>query len=322
MYQIGYRTLKTGLATGLAILISESAGLENYISAGIIAILCVQVTVKRSLQAAMSRFFCCMIVMLFGTFLFEGIGYYPIVITILLLFYIPVTVRLKIQEGIVTSSVIMLHLYKSKHIDLDLLINEFWLVVIGIGAALSINMFMPNLDKQLQHYQRLIEDGFKNILTDISDTMTGTKETFEQKHIQEVATLITKAKNIALRQLENNPLRERDYYYQYFKMREKQLDILTHIAHILMHIDGKHEHVRWVASLIEQTGKIVSPKGTAIITLYEIDQMRMLFRGMELPKTREEFEERAHLLQIIDELERYLQLKNKFSKQRQTSGEH
>lgn len=315
MYRIGYRTLKTAIATGIAIAISEGMGLENYISAGIITILCIQVTVKRSLQAAISRFFCCMINMTFGTIIFEGIGYYPWAITILLLLYIPVTVRFKIQEGIVTSCVIMLHLYKSKHIDGALLVNEFWLVVIGIGAALALNIFMPNLEKKLIGYQQEIEEQFKEMFAAIATNLMTGEGTFPLKSIAHARKTITLAKGLALRQLENQLLQDRDYYYQYFTMREKQLEIIEHIVHISTYVEQQREQGKWVGHLLDNIGKIVSPKGTATITLYEVNEMRTLFRGMDLPKTREEFEERAHLLQIIDELERYLTLKNKFYNQ-------
>ncbi|MBQ9999250.1 aromatic acid exporter family protein, partial [Bacillus subtilis] len=51
MFKIGYRTIKTALGTALAIYISQLLHLQNYASAGIITILCIQITQKRSLQA-------------------------------------------------------------------------------------------------------------------------------------------------------------------------------------------------------------------------------------------------------------------------------
>lgn len=46
MFKIGYRTLKTALGTALAIYIAQMLGLQNYSAAGIITILCIQVTKK------------------------------------------------------------------------------------------------------------------------------------------------------------------------------------------------------------------------------------------------------------------------------------
>lgn len=46
MVKIGYRTAKTAIGTALSIFIAQLAGLNNFASAGIITILCVQVTKK------------------------------------------------------------------------------------------------------------------------------------------------------------------------------------------------------------------------------------------------------------------------------------
>ncbi|MFD6440755.1 aromatic acid exporter family protein, partial [Peribacillus sp. NPDC060186] len=46
--------------------------------------------------------------------------------------------------------------------------------------------------------------------------------------------------------------------------------------------------------------------------LKKLEEMEMFFRGMELPQTREEFESRAALLQLMKEMERYLLLKHSF----------
>ncbi len=52
MFKIGYRTLKTALGTALAIYLAQLLHLQNFASAGIITILCIQITQKRSLQAS------------------------------------------------------------------------------------------------------------------------------------------------------------------------------------------------------------------------------------------------------------------------------
>lgn len=56
MFKIGYRTIKTALGTTLAIYISQLLHLQNFASAGIITILCIQITQKRSLQASWAAF--------------------------------------------------------------------------------------------------------------------------------------------------------------------------------------------------------------------------------------------------------------------------
>lgn len=147
MFKIGYRTLKTALGTAIAIYIAQLFGLQNYSAAGIITILCIQVTKKRSLLASGARFAACSLAILFSYLFFDLIGYHPFVIGLMLLVFIPTTVLLRIKEGIVTSSVIILHLYMSGGITLHLIWNELLLITIGVGVALIMNLYMPSVDK-------------------------------------------------------------------------------------------------------------------------------------------------------------------------------
>ena len=114
-FKIGYRTIKTALGTAIAILIAQQFGLDNFASAGILTILCIQVTKRKSLRTSWDRFVACVLAMPFSALFFEVIGYHPIVIGIMLFFFIPTVVMLKANEGVVTSSVIILHIYMANH---------------------------------------------------------------------------------------------------------------------------------------------------------------------------------------------------------------
>ncbi|MBP3041330.1 aromatic acid exporter family protein, partial [Bacillaceae bacterium Marseille-Q3522] len=145
-FRIGYRTLKTALGTSVAIFLAQLINLQNFPSAGIITILCIQVTHKQSLRAAWDRFLACLTAMAFSTFFFEAVAFHPFVIGLVLLFFIPTVVILKASKGIVTSSVIILHFYSSGHITLSVFFNELGLIIIGIGVALLVNLYMPSVE--------------------------------------------------------------------------------------------------------------------------------------------------------------------------------
>ncbi|MGL4818818.1 MAG: aromatic acid exporter family protein, partial [Bacilli bacterium] len=102
MISIGQRTVKTAIGTALAVSIALMIGLEYPTSAGIITILCIQTTRKKSLRSATSRFFACNLAMLMSAAIFELFGYYTPFIALHLLLLIPILVRFRIQEGVVT----------------------------------------------------------------------------------------------------------------------------------------------------------------------------------------------------------------------------
>ena len=57
---------------------------------------------------------------------------------IVLVLFIPTIVSLGVAEGFVSSAVIMMHLYYTAEISVDLLINELALMTIGFGMGLIV----------------------------------------------------------------------------------------------------------------------------------------------------------------------------------------
>ncbi|MEI5908177.1 aromatic acid exporter family protein [Bacillus spongiae] len=312
MFKIGYRTIKTAIGTTIAILLAQWLQLDNFASAGIIVILCVQNTRKKSLSASWSRFLAGIIAMGFSYVFFEGIAYSPITIGLMLLFFIPTTVAVKAKEGIVTSSVIILHLYSAKQIDFELILNEVGIIVIGIGIALIMNLYMPSLDQKLVYYQKEIEGNFQIIFKEISHFLRCQHSEWQGKEITSTAQLIHDAKSIAFRNVENHFLRHEDEYYLYFKMREKQFDILERILPNVTSISLTVEQGQILAKFMDKLSEQIHPGNTALVYLQELYDIKLDFEGMPLPQTREEFEARAALFQFMKDMEQYLLLKSSF----------
>ncbi|MGE7601318.1 aromatic acid exporter family protein [Peribacillus sp. NPDC097675] len=312
MFKIGYRTIKTALGTSIAIIIAQLLGLDNFSSAGIITILCIQVTKKKSVYASWHRFLACIIAMVYSTLLFQFIAFHPLVIGLILLIFIPTTVALNVNEGIVTSSVIILHLYGSGKITLSLLLNETILIAVGVGVALIMNLYMPSVEKKLFAYQDEIETNFSAILMAVVRYLRNNDHSWDGKEITKTASLLNEAKSLAFKDVENHFLREEDLHYHYFKMREKQFEIIERILPLVTNIPLVVKQSGILADFIEDLAENVHPQNTAILYLKKLEELEEFFKGMELPQTREEFESRAALLQLMKEMERYLWLKHSF----------
>ncbi|MED3780813.1 MULTISPECIES: aromatic acid exporter family protein [Heyndrickxia] len=312
MFKIGYRTMKTAIATPVAIYIAQIFDLQNYFSAGILAILCIQSTKKKSVKAAWSRFAACVIAMILSTLFFTILGQHPFVIGLVLLIFIPVTVMLKINEGVVSSSVIILHFLAASSIDSHLVVNEFAIILIGIGVALVMNLYMPSLDRQLLKYQEKIEGNFRLIFEEIIQYLRTNKNTWDGKEITETAEIIENAKLLAFRDVENRFTTNESFYYSYFKMREKQFEIIERSLPIITSISSMVEQRMMVADFIEDLKENIKPKNTALDRLKKLYSMQRKIQQMDLPKTREEFEARATLFQFMREMEQYLMIKSNF----------
>lgn len=311
-YKIGYRTLKTALGTAISIIIAQALGLDNYASAGILTILCIKVTKKKSLRASWDRFLACILAMLFSAIFFEALSYHPIVIGILLLLFIPAVVMLKASDGIVTSSVIILHIFSAGKVTSGLILNEIGLITIGIGVALIMNLYMPSLENKLIDYRKSVEENFQKIFREIVIYLRTNESNWDGKELMETAKLIDEAKTLAFRDVENHFLRNENLLYNYFKMREKQFEIIERVLPIVTSITLSVEQGKMVAEFIEELSQNIHPGNTAIVFLDKLQEMRSEFQAMDLPKTREEFEARAALLHFVREMEQYLILKKSF----------
>ncbi|MCA1063309.1 aromatic acid exporter family protein [Rossellomorea sp. AcN35-11] len=312
MFRIGYRTLKTGIGTAAAISIAQWFQLDNFVSAGILTILCIQNTKKKSVNASWSRFLACVIAMLISAVFFEFLSYHPAIIGLLLLVFIPITVALNIKEGIVTSSVIILHIYSAGNVTLGLFQNELGIIVIGIGIALLMNLYMPSVDKQMIEYQERIEANFYKMFCEMINYLRTHDSQWDGKEITETEQLLKEAKTIAFKDVENHFLRDENLYYLYFKMREKQFEILQRILPIATSISFTVEQGQRIAEFLEELSEHIHPGNTALFYLKKLYDMKVEFEQMDLPKTREEFETRAALYQFVQEMEQYLLLKSSF----------
>lgn len=311
-FQIGYRTIKTAIAAPVAILIAQVLQLEFYISAGILAILCIKVTKKKSIVSSWERFAACLIGILFAFIFFEGISYHPIVLGLLLMVFIPTMVALKLKEGVITSSVIILHFLVLKDFSLSIVLNELGIIVIGIGMALIMNLYMPSMEKQLKNYQVELELKFQKILKEIGSFLREGESDWDGKEIVEVDQIIQKGKSLAFRNVENHLTRHEDQYYNYFKMREKQYEILGRVMPIITSIDHTYVQNFRIADFLDDLSDAVHPGNTAQRYLDELEGMREAFREMELPQDRSEFETRSALHYFLTEMEQYLILKRYF----------
>ncbi|GEL77396.1 aromatic acid exporter family protein [Tenuibacillus multivorans] len=314
MFRIGSRTIKTAIGAPISIFIAQLIGLDNFISAAILTILCIKVTRRKSILNAWYRFAACIIGIAVSGIVFETLGYMPIAVGIVLIIFIPITVKLKITEGVVTSSVIILHVYGSNQITLDLIINEIVLLIVGLGVALILNLYMPSLESNLEDVQKEVEKNFSIILKEIGHFLKTGDHSWTGAELTKVAQLLDQANELASRDVENHLLRSHHPYHHYFHMRQKQFEILERMLPLISRIQASRDEYEYIGELFEDLSENVQPKNTAVKYLEELNQIRQQFNKEELPTERIAFEERANLYMLLNEIEQYLILKRSYKK--------
>ncbi|KAA0944284.1 aromatic acid exporter family protein [Sporosarcina sp. ANT_H38] len=314
MIGMGYRTIKTAVGAGLAIWIASLLELEFATFAGIIVIMCIEKTKKKTLITMKDKFFASLSSLILGALLFEVLGYYPIVFSLFILLFVPILVRAHIQGGFVTSMVVVLHVYTVKDATWAMFLNELYIIFIGMGIALLVNSFMPNFKRDIEIFKKEIEQKFKIILFEFSANLRDSMRNWDGKEILEVEDLINQSKSIAIQDIENHLLRKQNKDYYYLEMREDQLELLKHMMKIVAIFSSSSLDIKqkeMFAEFLENLSRNVHSGDTTDISLNELEELSALIRKMELPKTREEFEVRANLFYLIFEMKNYLTIKKK-----------
>ncbi len=312
--KIGTRTLKTAVAAGIAMLISETIHLDYFVFAAIIAILSIQETRKKSIRASYERVMASLLAIGMGAAMFTLLGYSPVTLTLYFVIFIPLVQQLKLQDGLITSVVILTHLYTEAQFSVELFINELLLIVIGVGVGLVVNMYMPTLDREIERIKDSIDRSLAVLFYDVAACVeTGVYNNHSMMLIK-TRDYLKEGKDLSLRRMGNSiGKRNEDMDYLYFRMRERQYDILKRVADNAREITMVVNEAKPVATFLRRVGDHVNEQADASVFLQELEEIIEHYRkNVPLPTTREEFEVRSSLLNILSDVKSYLILKERY----------
>ncbi|MCG1449032.1 aromatic acid exporter family protein [Staphylococcus epidermidis] len=310
-YKIGFRTVKTAVGMTLGVIICKLLGLDNYASSAILVVLCIKHTKMHSVQAILSRLVSCLLILFLGSAIFSLLGQHAFVLGLIVLLFIPLTVVLNVQEGVITSCVILLHVFNAKTINGHLILNEIMLLIVGLGIAFLMNLMMPSLDKKLNHYKQDIENQITEIFNIFSQACSMHNDHLNIK-FDSLLLNIKKAKSLAFRDVKNHFVRNENSFYHYFDMREEQVELLKRMTSLLEKINTDDPILENISQLMCEIGSNVNSNDYTALRLHSLYEIRLSLDDLPLPTTHKTLNSRAHIIQILNELEEYLNIKSQF----------
>lgn len=311
-YKIGFRTVKTAVGMTLGVIICKLLGLDNYASSAILVVLCIKHTKMHSVQAILSRLVSCLLILFLGSAIFSLLGQHAFVLGLIVLLFIPLTVVLNVQEGVITSCVILLHVFNAKAINGHLILNEIMLLIVGLGIAFLMNLMMPSLDKKLNHFKQDIENQITEIFNIFSQACSMHNDHLNIK-FDSLLLNIKKAKSLAFRDVKNHFVRNENSFYHYFDMREEQVELLKRMTSLLERINTDDPILEKISQLMYEIGSNVNSNDYTALRLHSLYEIRLSLDDLPLPTTHKTLNSRAHIIQILNELEEYLNIKSQFS---------
>lgn len=309
---LSLRTIKLIFATVLAIYLATALGLSYATAAGIIAILSVLDTRKSSFKMARNRLFSTLLALTIAVLTFALFGFGIWTLGIYLALYVPLAYRFNWEAGIAPSTVLVTHLLLEQDISLIFLGNELTLFLIGAGLALLFNLYMPSQEKKIQSYHDQVEDLLKQILLRFEAFLLNGDGRNEAELITQLDKTLDEALKVVYLDRHNQLFQQTNYQVHYFEMRAAQNKILRTMAGNINKclLDGRENVI--LSSLFERAAQQLSRENSAKELLLDIELFHATFRERPLPQTREEFETRATLFQLLHDMEAFIRLKVDF----------
>ncbi|HEM4445576.1 TPA: aromatic acid exporter family protein [Streptococcus suis] len=309
---LSLRTIKLIFATVLAIYLATALGLSYATAAGIIAILSVLNTRKSSFKMARNRLFSTLLALTIAVLTFALFGFGIWTLGIYLALYVPLAYRFNWEAGIAPSTVLVTHLLLEQDISLIFLGNELALFLIGAGLALLFNLYMPSQEKKIEAYHDQVEDLLKQILLRFEAFLLNGDGRNEAALITQLDKTLDEALKVVYLDRHNQLFQQTNYQVHYFEMRAAQNKILRTMAGNINKclLEGRENVI--LSSLFERAAQQLSRENSAKELLLDIELFHATFRERPLPQTREEFETRATLFQLLHDMEAFIRLKVDF----------
>lgn len=309
------RTLKLTLATCLAAFLASFLGANYAITAGIIAILSVSDTRRTTFKLAYQRLLSALLALALGSLVFFLLGFHLLSLAPFLLLYIPLAYHFHLEIGITPSTVLVTHLLLEESIAPTLLANEVLIFLIGTLSALLVILYMPDRQKELETYHTQVENLLKGILKRFVFFLRQGDGRNDAKLVKELDLELRQALEIAYLDYSDQLLQKDSYHVDYFEMRQAQNYILKDMAQNINNCQLSLEESHILAELFQHVADQLSQLNPADSLINEIQTYLETFRKRPLPQSRQEFETRAILLQLLKDLQQFVQLKVDFASQ-------
>lgn len=307
------RVLKIAIGSTLAIIICNLLQLKYSTSAGIITLLTIQDTKKETLLVAGKRVLAYFMSIVIAFIVFNIWGYHISVFAIYLFLFVFFAFLFGLQDALSICAVITTHFITEGNMGPALIENETLLLIVGMGIGVIINLYMPGIQRDILKDQEAVEEDMRKLMCTIADNLVvHGKEDDEKYCFAALESRVDKAIQKAYENVNNNLISDTKYYLEYMEMRKRQCVILKSLYCQVDSLKNTYRQHIIIADFLREMSKHFHEYNNVVILVEELECIREEFELESLPTTIEEFESRAILYFIINELQSFLEIKKNF----------
>lgn len=307
--------LKIGIGSSIAIYTAQAMHLDYSVSAGTVTLLTLMTSKWETVKLSLARLVTFIITLLMAWAIFSHINSTWIAYGLLLTLVVFIAETLGWRATISVNSVASAHLLTNQDFSAAAIWNEFLLVLIGIVLAMILNLFHANLPhkRKIVSDMRDTENKLQSILKELAAYLSGKEmrqdvwedifalENQLQEHIRSAS------------EYQNNTFQSHpEYYISYFEMRYEQCRVLRSLHDELAKIRTMPKQAEVIAEYMLYLAEYVIEINHPTQQIARLDEIIADMRNEELPKSRDEFENRAMLYHILMDIQDFLAHKEDF----------
>lgn len=302
-------SLKMIIVGLVSLFLAYLLGVRNYTTASAIGILSVQWSKRDFFKIAAKRLSSGILSIAISGLLFYFLGQNFLNFSIFIVVFILLSWFLNAPEGIVPSLVIVAHIFLIDKITVGFIFEEILLLLIAVLVAFVVNMTYPQYTKnQMTYNLHKVDAIVEDFIIYLIRNMKGDSSLYSNNVTNDISRIMNEAKMI-----DRDIILQNDHrYITYLYMRDTQLSILKNISKNVNKIDDDHPYKDKIIIFLTKVSKNIGFKDRASSLLIDLEELDSYFINAELPKTRKEFELRAILFQIFNEVRAFLELKVEF----------
>ncbi|MFW6284758.1 MAG: aromatic acid exporter family protein [Bacillota bacterium] len=309
-----HTVIKMSLASILTTFIAFFLDMDSPVTAGILAVLSVQLTRTDSFIFAGKRLTSALLALLLATGLFLLMGYTVPVYFIFAILFIALSFGFGLEAGVVPSLVLANHLLARGEYSTAVLLNTLGLIVLAIIVALALNVLYPlNTKAILLKWSKVIDD---LVAADLRLIAKALKKEEAPTDVESRHSALKKHLGVILEdalKLDKDLLFDKKRkHIAYLRMRDSQMRRIDRMHELHRRLQGDHPYAKTIGAYIEQLSHDIGYQDKATPQSKKLETMLETFRKKPLPDTREAFEIRATLYQILFEIEALLNDKTAF----------
>ena len=309
--------LKIAAGCSGAFWIAEMLQLQHTASAGTVALLTLVSTKWGTVRLSLQRLIMFVVSVILSILCFEMIVSQWIAFGLYVFLIVIICEMIKWRSTISVNVLIGIHFLSYQDFTAEFIYNEFMLVLIGIALAFLLNLFHDNQNHKnvIETSMRYSEKQMQLILHEAAGYLMKEKKTLERSVWAEIDVFEEKLYEFKqeAHEYQDNTFRSHpEYYISYFDMRLEQCIILKNLHDNLRKLRGIPKQAKMIAEYMIYLTDYVVEINVPEKQLERLYQILEDMRKEELPATREEFENRAHLYHILMDLEDFLMVKTRF----------